>query len=224
MIYKSYDKSKITVDKKEVLRYAAHKTCDDCYTSVLEKCISDVLNAAEPKIIYERVPIKFEDKNVIDFGYFKAESKNLAKNMKNACESIIFAATLGHNCERLLMKNRTDSVRLLFCDAAATAILESIANDTFSSLKETFMSENKFLRPRFSPGYGDFKLEHQKDIFRILDLERKLGMILTEKLFILPSKSITAICAVVDSDENCTSEGCEVCDRKYTCVFSRTVN
>lgn len=223
MIYKSIDKNETVIDIKEILRYAAHKNGEDysIYSEILKSSIKNVLDAIEPKIIYEYVPIKFEEENVIDFGHFRVNSKNLSKNMKGGEGAIIFAATLGHKLERLLIKSKTDSAALLFSDAAATAMLESVANKAFDILKEEFKAQKKYLRPRFSPGYGDFDLAHQKDIFRVLDLQRRMGMTLTENLFMLPSKSITAVCAVTSSDENCSAGGCEECGKKSTCQFCR---
>ena len=45
---------------------------------------------------------------------------------------------------------------------------------------------------RFSPGYGDFELENQKGIFKLLD-PAKIGITLTEKLIMIPRKSISGI-------------------------------
>ena len=51
-------------------------------------------------------------------------------------------------------------------------------------------------RPRFSPGYGDLSLELQRDIFRLLDCQRQIGVTLGDSLLMSPSKSVTAIIGV----------------------------
>ena len=53
------------------------------------------------------------------------------------------------------------------------------------------------LKMRFSPGYGDFSLNHQRDFFRLLNLEKNLGMSLNSALLMSPSKSITAVIGVL---------------------------
>ena len=222
MIYKAYTKEEIQIDKKDVLRYAFSKNADELsYSHVLESCIKNALPLLEPKIIYEYVPISFHGESTINFGSFEANSTSLKKNMAGAEGAIIFAATLGYKSERELIKSRTDAVSLLFTDAIFTSVLENIADRVFKDLKEELSAEGRFLRPRFRPGYGDFNLAHQKDIFRILDLPRRLGMTLTENLFMVPSKSITAICAVSKTNENCEIQGCEICDKKDVCRFCR---
>ena len=56
--------------------------------------------------------------------------------------------------------------------------------------------DGKSLRTRVSPGYGDISLTMQKDIFAILDCERKIGITLNEDLLMSPSKSVTAIAGI----------------------------
>lgn len=54
------------------------------------------------------------------------------------------------------------------------------------------------LKPRFSAGYGDLPLEVQKDIFRVLDCPRKIGLTLNDSLLMSPTKSVTAIVGIED--------------------------
>ncbi len=220
MIYKNFDKNEISIDKKEVLRYAYSTGAEEDFSSILDDCIKEAKEALEPKLILKRVPIKVLS-DAVHFPDFCVSSKSLAKNMCFCEEAFIFAITLGFKTERLISKNRLDMGRLVFINAALTAFTESLLNDFFSELKGKLSEENKFIRPRFSPGYGDFNLEHQKDIFSSLNLTKTLGMALTENLFMLPSKSVTGVSGISSKNENCLSEGCEICKKRDTCSFSR---
>lgn len=51
-------------------------------------------------------------------------------------------------------------------------------------------------RRRFSPGYGDWQLAAQRIFFEKLHLN-ELGLQLTERFFILPEKSVTALAGVI---------------------------
>ena len=62
-----------------------------------------------------------------------------------------------------------------------SSVLSDIANEYGVSVN-----------PRFSPGYGDLPLGTQKDIFALLDCERKIGVTLNDSLLMSPSKSVTA--------------------------------
>ncbi len=222
MFCKAYSKNEIKIDKAEMLRYACSKNADtdDLYSSVFDDAVKAAINLAEPKVIYEFFPISVRN-DTVNFPDFSVKSKNLSKNMHASDMGIIFAATLGIKSERELIKRKTDSTSLVFINAAFTAILEDIINRTFLELREMLAKENRFLRPRFSPGYGDFELLFQKDIFRALDLERRMGMALTENLFMIPSKSVTAVCAVSKTNQMCQLSGCEACNKKNSCQFCR---
>ena len=50
-----------------------------------------------------------------------------------------------------------------------------------------------YTKNRFSPGYGDFDIVYQKDIFAILDCPKRIGLTLNSSLMMSPSKSVTAI-------------------------------
>ena len=48
---------------------------------------------------------------------------------------------------------------------------------------------------RFSPGYGDFLLENQRDFFELLKIG-DFGVKLTERYIFIPEKTVTAIAGV----------------------------
>ena len=73
------------------------------------------------------------------------------------------------------------------------------------------------LRPRFSPGYGDLPLELQKDVFRVLDCPRKIGLSLNESLLMSPSKSVTAIIGIGKGDVEAENK-CSACE-KTDCAY-----
>ena len=49
---------------------------------------------------------------------------------------------------------------------------------------------------RFSAGYGDFNIEFQRDIFKILSLD-KLNVEITDSCMLLPEKTVTAVYGIV---------------------------
>ena len=71
--------------------------------------------------------------------------------------------------------------------------VEALCDEFEKDIKKELGGEGVFFRPRFSPGYGDLPLEFQKDIFRLLECPRRIGISLGESLLMTPSKSVTAI-------------------------------
>lgn len=52
------------------------------------------------------------------------------------------------------------------------------------------------LVPRRSPGYGELPLSLSREIIEELDATRRIGVCMTDSELLVPSKSVTAICAI----------------------------
>jgi cobalamin-dependent methionine synthase I len=74
---------------------------------------------------------------------------------------------------------------------------------------------------RFSPGYGDFALEHQKDFARCLDMAKYTGITLSESLLMTPTKSVTAIIGLGASARTCGNK-CMFCT-KENCIYREVI-
>ena len=85
-----------------------------------------------------------------------------------------------------------------------------------------FGKEGYYLRPRFSPGYGDFSIEHQYYITRMIDSAKTIGLTITDSLMMTPTKSVTAVIGLSTSEENCHRQGCEACSKK-DCIYRSDV-
>ena len=106
--------------------------------------------------------------------------------------AIIFAATVGLAPDRAIARYGVSSpTKALVFDAIGAERIESLC-DCFC--KE--IGNEKKLRPRFSAGYGDLSIGVQRDIFRLLDCSKNIGLTLGESLIMTPSKSVTAIIGV----------------------------
>ena len=104
--------------------------------------------------------------------------------------------------------------------AAAVAMLEDYCDEVNRQLKLRYEQDGKYLRPRFSPGYGDFSLECQREIAAALELSKRIGITLTDSLLMVPTKSVTAVIGIGSRQGNCTIAGCEACERD-TCAYRR---
>ena len=71
---------------------------------------------------------------------------------------------------------------------------------------------NTGLEPRFSPGYGDLPLSAQKNIFAVLDPERRIGLTLNSSLLMSPSKSVTAFVGLGNTEKR-GSNKCSLCEK-----------
>ncbi len=208
MIYtKNYPAPEI--NERECFRYAGadvHSVSSE-ERALFASCLQEVEQKLTYKVCWGRFPVK-KTENGLDFGILQTDSKALMKNLEGCEEVIIFAATIGLEIDRLIRRyTNLSPAKALFFQAIGAERIESLCDAFCDELK----GEGLQLRPRFSPGYGDLPLELQKDIFRVLDCPRKIGLSLNESLLMSPSKSVTAIIGIGGKQEEAENK-CSACE------------
>ena len=130
----------------------------------------------------------------VDFGFGKINSAALVKNLRKSARAYIFAVTLGIGVDRLIRKRSVLSPSEGFIlDAIGSALAESAAD-----VAERKIHTGKRARPRFSPGYADFSLSHQREILALFDSEKNIGITLLDSGLMIPQKSITAVVGIAE--------------------------
>ena len=174
----SINKNDIRVSPSE----AAQRLCVplNFENEIIERCSAE---------LYRAVDIDTSKDGVVDFGFARFGSADLHKNLKGCKKAFIFAVTLGLGVDRLVTTAKISSPsRAFVLDALASATAEAAADCVSAHLREKFS-----LRPRFSPGYGDFDLGAQRDILNVLNADKILGIKLGSNLLMTPKKTITAV-------------------------------
>ena len=134
----------------------------------------------------------------------------------------MLAATIGIGADRLITRAQIRSMmRTSVFQAAGAAMIEAYVDDVNRKLRDAYAKKGLYLRPRFSPGYGDLSLALQKDIVRILNTPKTIGVSLTDGCLMVPSKSVTALIGVSAKEERCILSGCEECNARDTYAFRR---
>ena len=213
-------------DRKEILRYLGYgkSEADERIKGLIEECILEVERNASPKCVTKVVPVGLvsqEDKEWIDFGWFHTQSRNLTTNLKDCEQVIFFAATLGVGIDQLIKKySKFEMSRVVVIQAVATALLEEYCDEQCRKLSKEWEEKGFYIRPRFSPGYGDFSLECQKPLLSALEADKRIGVYLTDSLLMTPSKSVSAVIGLSRKPHRCEIKGCEACG-KADCVYRR---
>lgn len=216
------EKTRWNWNDREIIRYLGGKTkaLPETVQVLLGECKAELEGAAAPKSVWREFPLAVQGTE-IDLGCFKTESRNLARNLRDCDRVLLFGATLGAGADMLLGRyEKLQISKAVVLQAAAVAMLETYCDERMQQLKVQYQSEGRYLRPRFSPGYGDFSLECQRRLVPALDLNRRLGVSLTDGLLMLPSKSVTAVVGISTIPADCRVEGCEVCGKK-DCLYRR---
>jgi len=182
---------------------------------ILEECRPLLMSSIDARACSLEVPVSIEE-GFVDFGFFNVKSHNLSVLLKGCDRAILVAATLGASVDiQVRRATVTSKAKALVMNSIGAAAIESF----MVQLNEEFAAEYKgfSLRPRYSPGYGDVPLSIQKDVIRVLDTNRKIGVALSESLLMTPEKSVTAIvgigqtgCIHIDKDcDICLKQDCE---------------
>lgn len=192
------------IDEMEILRYAGSKMGDERLLCLLKDCLLECENAFSYRACYCKLPVeKFYA--LVDGA---RQSRGLNARLCGCDEVILFAASVGLGIDRLMEKYaKLSPVKALLFQAIGAERIESLCE----ALCGYFKAEYGETTARFSAGYGDFPLSAQKDIFRLLDCPKKLGVSLTDSLLMTPTKSVTAVVGIGKSGEEL---GCKACGKK----------
>ena len=218
----------VEIPVKEVQRYMGYHgivEIDPEMQSRIVKAAGQVSIQSHPRIISKEYSITVSEKTVVIHAENEdvtLESEGLVRNLSGCCGALLLAATIGPACDMLVRRaSVTSAADAAVYQAAGAAAIEAFLDDYNEKLKASYEARGLFLRPRFSPGYGDLKLDHQKDWFRLLDITKQIGIELTDSLLMVPTKSVTAVIGIGINKEMTKCSGCSCCNRHDTCVFSK---
>lgn len=208
---------------REAVRYLGYgkNAVDDQTLRLIADSFGRLQSVMSRKSVYRIFDLEQADKENIRFGNLSVKSKNLGKNLQGCDKIVLFGATLGIGVDQLLSRtSKTDMAKTVVLQACAAALLEEYCDECQEQIGEELRKEGRFLRPRFSPGYGDFPIECQKQVIQMLDSARRIGLTITESFMMTPSKSVTAVIGAGTVPVLCHRQGCEVCEKK-NCMYRR---
>ena len=182
------------LDKKEVLRYLGYAGVNSI-ASIEElylECEKIVLGCINPKAIYKIYP-KVEGENFLDLTFTKTSSQDLRKNLQGCKNFALLVGTIGVELDRQILKySKISPSKVVILQAMGAVAVETLCDNVCDKIKEEFGKT----APRFSCGYGDFPLDTQKDIFACLNVEKNLGVTLTNGNLMVPTKTVSAVVGI----------------------------
>lgn len=211
------------VVEREAIRYLGYGNhpVEERTKELVRECILEGERALRPRHLVREFPLIIGKEMTVDCGCFLTESRKLAGNLSGCSQVLLMAATLGLAADRQLHRLQTVSAaKAVVMQAVQAAMLEDYCNKLCRQWKELYEKKGLYLRPRFSPGYGDFPLSVQKQLLSGLEAEKRLGITLTDGYLMVPTKSVTAVIGLGRQPAGCVPEGCEACEKR-NCKFRR---
>lgn len=183
------------MNRQEILRYmrTSSKTDDERVLDLVDKAIQQIETQSAPKTIYKIFDCAVRE-DVVEIAGHIFESVRLAENLKGCKRVVVFGATLGVGCDRLIHSASACDVALaLALQATAAAKIEEVCDNLE---KEICTAHNVSLRQRYSPGYYDLDITRQKEVFALVDITKRIGLTLTDTCEMVPTKSVTAFIGI----------------------------
>lgn len=208
------------VNFREIYRYLGYgtKIPDDSVQKLIAEVLDTLLCVIKPKNIYKVFNSKISGNQVILEESCRTlifESQNLADNLAQCSSVILLAATLGIEADKLLQRYEVlNMAKAAIVQACGAACIEAYCDILQENICKEASAHGKklYLRPRFSPGYGDLPLENQTAIFRALECTKRIGLTLTESFLMYPTKSVTAFIGLTANPLSCHIDKCKDCD------------
>ena len=161
----------LTPPLSEVLRYMGCRKAEagDELLRKVDLCLQKLREAVTPRHLLREYEIARDAKGTLFIAGMKIRSKALIRNLQGCGSCYLLAATLGLGPDRLIRRSQAGHITEgVIYQAASAAMIEEYLNRICRDSARDLKAEGRYLRPRFSPGYGDFSLEYQKDMFQIL--------------------------------------------------------
>ena len=203
----------MNLDSKEIARYLGSRGADlwPEAAALAADCQRELEGTVTPRTLGRRLSLSL----------FAGQSRDLDHHLRHCTEGILFAVTLGAETDRLLRRWSAQSMAKAAVGQAVCAVwLDQLCADYCDSFLPT-LDEGQYLTPSFSPGYGDYPIEMQKEYLRILDAPRKIGLTTGDSCLLVPSKSVTAVLGISDNPIERRKRGCAICSMKGKCRFRR---
>ena len=196
--------SPVARDFSESARYLGYQKVsvpDEQTEALIKTAAAELLEVIKPQAVYEQFDLSVEydeeaGTGMVSFSDVRIPSKDLARNLRECNKVVIFASTLGAQCDQQIRRAQIkDPVKAAVLQATGAMYIEKCVDLLNEKIRTEFEGQGYKVRPRFSPGYGDVSLEVQKDFFRLLPCSR-IGLTLMDTLIMSPEKSVTAFIGI----------------------------
>ncbi len=194
-------------DKKTILRYAGDPLGeslknDHVLSDLLDSVISEGENVIAPRICSAECAVSVTGDRV-DTIFGEISSALLAKHLEGCSSAVFMAATIGIGLDRIVTaKSRVSPAAALLADAYGSERVEALCDHFENGLRSELSGKGCSTVSRYSPGYGDFGLEYQKNIIGGLQCQKHIGLTLNSCLMMTPTKSVTAVIGIKNGAES----------------------
>ena len=210
-----YNARLTAIDASETRRYAGlSKAANFDERSIVEACEEAGL-LIEVRGIWKMYDYDSARSMIMSEPPVAIVGRSIEKHLSKCERVVCMAVTVGEAIEREVTSKfgGKEYVKAMLLDAAATTAVEQAADQMEQAIRREVEREGFSMRSRYSPGYGDWGLDQQKELFRLTGAS-EIGMRLSTALMLMPRKSVTAIIGLTRATvEKKSTHDCAACDK-----------
>jgi len=178
------------------------------YIEVVNEFIEKIQPIIRPKAIYDVKFVEHVDKDAIELDGVRFVSKVLRVNLENIGRVFPYVATSGIEAESI-GKDEDDLMSKFIIDTIKEIALRSAINYLYNYIKGRYKIKQM---SSMNPGsLEDWPISEQKPLFSIFgDVEKLIGVKLTDSFLMIPIKSVSGIYFPTES----SFASCQLCPRE----------
>jgi hypothetical protein len=220
------DDTRPVISKERVFRLLCQKDrkVSGRLSRKIDKHIAGLKSRIRPIVFFTTIKIqKIEGGTLTLEGGIKLKSAKISKTLGKCDRITFFLATIGEQVDDVIktsMRKKKLSDAYIY-DAIGSAAVEATVEDFQNKMDSKVKEKNQRTTLRFSPGYCDWKINEQKQVFSVLENDL-IDVDLNESYLMAPRKSVSGVFGIgsselVDKDE---TNPCRLCGMN-TCVARR---
>jgi len=213
------DRIQVALDKKEVCRYmgygAGHKVSARI-SFLVDAQIESAYELIEPAYSCVVRDIEGVDGRRVFVGDSVVFDSQVIAELLGQCHEVAaFLATIGGRLEKRVRAFAKEGrvLEATILDAAGSEAAEKVAGALEDRIGEIACAQGLGISMRYSPGYCDWDIAQQRELFRAMNGE-SVGIHLTDGLLMVPRKSISGIIGIGPfNGELKDYSPCQTCDK-----------
>lgn len=214
------------LNRRDAFRYMGYKGGEikEKILAIADECEETLLKAIKPLMVYrvfgtEKTETGIEIKNTSLI--FKGN--DIAAHLEGCQRAVLMCVTLSAEVDRVIRSYEACGMeKALIADALASAAVEQ-ACELAEKLIQKEVGDYNYTW-RFSPGYGDFPLDIQRDFLKVTDAAKRIGLNATDTDILIPRKSVTAVMGISENEIPQKRRGCICCNMRDRCEFRKVGN
>ena len=215
------------LNRKDAFRYMGHKggEISENILAIADECEEALLKAIQPRMVYRVFDIEKTEKGVeIKNTPLIFKGNDITDHLDGCQRAVLMCVTLSSETDKVIRSYEACGMEKAFvADALASAAVEQVCGIA-EMLIQKDVGEHYNYTWRFSPGYGDFPLEVQRDFIKVTDAAKRIGLSVTDTLILIPRKSVTAVMGISETEIPPKRRGCSCCNMRERCEFRKGGN